>query len=443
MAPAASQQAEAPARASKSSGLQSSTPLSPSPRVSQGRLSASGSGGVADPHHLLDSLDTYSTTKKPASGGISFTDAGNVSSSTGFSGAKTSHKQDGGDVDPIEFLNKHYTSEQVLVYNLPGLREAVTERMQRLDDRISNALQRQSETADLTRRHVQDSRASVEELVHRIHLVQEKASQSEKAVLEITRDMKRMDLAKQHLQRTITTLKRLHMLIHAVEQLRLACLEQPFPDYKTAAHLVDATRLLLKHFDAYTHKVEPMIRLSQKVTDLQEHLRLGVVRGFRIAGLGIDRTIEVEKLAPKSSRDKSTLPPLSDMSSLPPPMSSPVMQGGILLIDALGQEQRRRFIAQFCEDQLKAYKDGFQPTEKDKTPEKRVSSFKKAENPEQEKPPAYGLDQVEKRFLWFRDKITQINKKFPDVFPNYWNLQYSLCRHFLILVNSAVLIVMP
>ena len=134
--------------------------------------------------------------------------------------------------------------------------------MQRLDDRISNALQRQSETADLTRRHVQDSKASVEALINRIHLVQEKASQSEVAVQEITRDMKRMDLAKKHLQRTITTLKRLHMLIHAVEQLRLACLEEPFPDYKSASHLVDATRLLLKHFDAYTNKVEPMIRLT-------------------------------------------------------------------------------------------------------------------------------------------------------------------------------------
>jgi hypothetical protein len=72
----------------------------------------------------------------------------------------------------------------------------------------------------------------------------------------------------------VTTLKRLHTLIHAMEQLRLACLLQPFPDYKTASHLVDATRLLLKHFDAYKHKVEPMRLLSQKVTDLQEELRV-------------------------------------------------------------------------------------------------------------------------------------------------------------------------
>ena len=430
MAPPSPQPPETPTRGPRAT---ISAPLSP-PRVSTGRIS----GTISDPHHLLDALDSYSSSsaqKKP-----SYAEAvGNASFSKDFSGGggftsttgSTHSSKEETDVDPIEFLNRHYTSEQMLVHNLPGLREAVTERMQRLDDRVSNALQRQSETAEVTRRHVQDSKASVEALVHRIHLVQEKASQSEKAVLEITRDMKRMDLAKKHLQRTITTLKRLHMLIHAVEQLRLACLEQPFPDYKTASHLVDATRLLLKHFDAYTNKVEPMIRLSQKVTDLQEHLRLGIVRGFRIAGLGLDQTIELEKTA--SKKGGKTLPALTEP---PTPMSPSHMQGGIALMDALGHDQRRRFIIQFCEDQLKAYKKEFQPVRKDKAPEKRVSSFKKVENPEPEPAPVYGLEQVEKRFLWFRDKVTQVGQKFPNVFPSYWNVQYCLCRHFLILVST-------
>ena len=402
---------------------------------------------AADPHLLLDTLDSYTSTAASVTTHHSNNNNKEGNASTSNNNNKNSN-QGGGmdesttsvvetDVDPIGFLNRHYTSEQILVQQLPGLREAVGERMERLDDRISNALQRQSETADLTRRHVQDSKASVEALINRIHLVQEKASQSESAVLEITRDMKRMDLAKKHLQRTITTLKRLHMLIHAVEQLRLACLEKPFPDYKTAAHLVDATRLLLQHFEAYSNKVEPLIKLSQKVTDLQEHLRLGFIRGFRIAYLGIPETIAAEAIVAK--KGGRTLPPMdANASNLPPPMTPAVMEGGVLLMDALGQDQRRRFIIQFCQDQLKEYKQHFQPVQPGKKEEKRVSSFKVVENPEPEPLPMYGLESVEKRFVWFRDRITRINQQFPKVFPPYWNMQYSLCRHFLVLVRTML-----
>jgi len=45
-------------------------------------------------------------------------------------------------------------------------------------------------------------------LASRIAQVQSQAQASEVAVLEITKDMKRLDYAKQHLQRTITALKR-------------------------------------------------------------------------------------------------------------------------------------------------------------------------------------------------------------------------------------------
>ena len=87
-------------------------------------------------------------------------------------------------------------------------------------------------------------------------------------MLEITRDMKRLDFAKKHLQRTITALKRLHMLLHAAEQLRMAAMvtpQQPIPRYATAAHLVDATRLLLGHFDGYMNSVPKMRQVRDAV----------------------------------------------------------------------------------------------------------------------------------------------------------------------------------
>ena len=238
----------------------------------------------SDPISLLDSLDAYTSSRASAAAAL-----GGGSSSHSSSSSSSSIL-----LDPVDFLNRHYSNEHLLINHLPSLRMAVHDRMDSLEDRISTALQRQSETSESTRKHVQEAKSSITSLEKRIRLVQEKASQSERAVLEITKDMKRLDCAKRHLQKTITTLKQLHMLVHAVEQLRLACLLKPFPDYKSASQLVDATRLLLKHFDAYTVKVQPMRLLNLKVSGIQLELLKGLVRGFRIVGFGVNMALEME-----------------------------------------------------------------------------------------------------------------------------------------------------
>jgi hypothetical protein len=332
--------------------------------------------------------------------------------------------------------------------------------MNRLDEKISTALQRQSETAEATRRHVQDAKASVESLERRIRLVQEKASQSERAVLEITKDMKRLDFAKQHLQKTITTLKRLHMLVHAVEQLRLACLLKPFPDYKSASHLVDATRLLLKHFDAYTFKVEPMRLLGKKVTDLQSELRKGLVRGFRVVAFGVSKTLQLEEgvsgtaIAEETKRTSPTsLLPVPGSSLLPTPgvsadseetqadaeeeesipiMPRDVLADGCLLLDALGSDSRFSFVKNLCADLLEPYTQLFAPTPNEAKTQARANSFKIGASPSsaEDKDPNC-LDQVERRFAWYRRLLRDVDDKFPHVFPSYWNFHYSLTHYFL------------
>ena len=268
-----------------------------------------------DPAALLDSLDN----KRAAA-------SGSTATSEPF--------------DPVDFLNQHYETEQSLSQQLPALREAVGGRMELLNDRISNALQRQSETAESTRRHVETAKASVQALEHRILQVKEKAAGSEKAVLEITADMKRLDCAKRHLQRTITTLKNLHMLVHAVEQLRNTVHSR---DYKTASHLVDAVTQLLQHFEAYTARVHEMRVLSNKVSEYQTQLRKSVVTGFRVAAFGQEKAMELEGNTNLS--EEETLPVLSAED----------MQGGVLLIDSLGETCRIQFIHEFCQDCLGDY----------------------------------------------------------------------------------------
>jgi len=397
-------------------------------------VSTQAATGIShDPARLLDAFDNYVSSRRTS----------------------------GTQPDPIDFINQHYSSESLLVAQLPEIRDAIGERMNRLDDRISNALQRQSESAEATQKHVQDAKVSVASLEKRIKQVQTKASQSEKTVREITKDMKRLDCAKRHLQRTITTLKRLHMLIHAVEGLRQACLLQPHPDYKSASHLVDATRLLLKHFDAYTHRVEPMRLLSNKVDDLQGELKFRLVRGFRVVGFGVDKTREMEK---KKSKLKSLVNPEDDPFSqldeqteddeesssveqgittdiqLPPMMMPDTMAGGILLIDAIGKEARIEFMTGIVQDYLVEYSQIFKPVKEKPKEKQRVSSFMaQPENPDEDVKPEFALEFVEKRFLWFQNCLSEMQKKFPGVFPPYWNLEYHLTKNFLRRTRSHLL----
>ena len=378
-------------------------------------------GGPTDPNALLDTLDTFTSSRATIAKAVHGSSSSSSSSTTTTS-----------TLDPVEFLNRQYTTESMLVSQLPALRTAVMDRMGSLDDRISNALQRQSETAVSTRRHVQDAQTSVVSLEKRIRLVQEKASQSERAVLEITKDMKRLDCAKRHLQRTITTLKRLHMLVHAVEQLRLASLLKPFPDYKSASQLVDATRLLLTHFDQFTQKVQPMRLLEIKVWKLQHELRNGLIRGFRIVGLGLTKTLELEgsKAPPPSS-------PESEQPTAPTIMSPQVLADGLLLVDSLGLEARQDFIEGICKDHLGPHDQLFMPpaaganNNNNNTKGAAAGSQSLKVASEQEKPP-YSLEQVERRFAWYRRILREVvDEKFPTVFPPYWNFHYEMTKFFL------------
>ena len=123
--------------------------------------------------------------------------------------------------------------------------------------------------------------------------VQERARRSERAVLDITRDMKRLDYAKRHLSRTITALKRLHMLLHAVDRLHAAAYEAvPFPQFAVGASLLDATGLLLGHFDGYMGSIQKMRDVREAVRAVREDLREGVVFGFRHVGLGFMAAID-------------------------------------------------------------------------------------------------------------------------------------------------------
>jgi hypothetical protein len=253
-----------------------------------------------------------------------------------------------------------------------------------------------------------------------------------------------------HQQQTITSFKRLHMLVNAVEQLRICCLAQPFPDFVSASQLVEATGLLMSYFSGYTNKIQPMRLLSKRITGFEIFLKTSLVRGFRIVGFGLPKTMELEgKTSPKPHQEGSLLGTDNEdnddeeedhnmQHELKTPVMTPeVMRGGVALIEALGVTVREEFISGFCRDHLAAYIGTFEPPSKEpKQQERRVSSFKVQTATDDEKDKVSGLDQLEMRFHWFQQRLQEIDHKFPNVFPASWNVQASMARHFLTLVSS-------
>ena len=165
-----------------------------------------------DPESLLDALDTFTASNSATNNRYADLSTTNTTAEPSYDAQQTDTQQTQHNFDPIDFLNQHYHTEQQLVTALPQLRSAISSRLTNLDDTLSTTLRHQSALAPTLERDVQHAKAAVQQLASRIAQVQSQAQRSEVAVLEITKDMKRLDYAKQHLQRTITALKRLHMV---------------------------------------------------------------------------------------------------------------------------------------------------------------------------------------------------------------------------------------
>ena len=161
-----------------------------------------------DPESLLDTLDTF--TNSAANNRYADLSTDNTAAApSNDTTQQTTDTQQTHNFDPIDFLNQHYHTEQQLVTALPQLRSAISSRLAHLDETLSTTLRHQSALAPTLERDVQHAKLAVQQLASRIAQVQSRAQASEVAVIEITKDMKRLDHAKQHLQRTITALKRL------------------------------------------------------------------------------------------------------------------------------------------------------------------------------------------------------------------------------------------
>ena len=498
-------------------------------------LDSIGSGGIGAGSGPATALAAQAAADAAdTSGAVSRSAEAAAAEGTGTSGVSSSAGEDGGgdssssssqqqqqqqqQFDPIDFLNSNYQTEASLVSALPTLRSTIAQRIEHLDESISSTIQKQADLADVTATDVARARAAILRLQGRVETVQSKARLSERAVLEITRDLKRLDFAKRHLSRTITALKRLHMLLHAVDRLHAAAYGgDPFPDYGTCANLIDATRLLLGHFDGYMGSIQKMRDVRDAVGTVRLDLREGAVFGFRVVGFGFSRALakcggEVPRCGGgRAQKDKSgataaagegvaasegqrddnddeeeeeydryantgyvqsaddaygaglsagatSRKQMAPMEVPPPPMPKELLSEACMVIDALGLPTRREFVGTFCKDHLESYSKTFDPKKNSFSgggggngssgggDASAAKSFKismpstsghgdsvagGSEGGGSGNPNPASLDQIDRRYAYYRRNLRELGDKFRDVFPQNWNVYHEMTYCFL------------
>ncbi|GJJ76476.1 vacuolar protein sorting-associated protein 53 [Entomortierella parvispora] len=280
----------------------------------------------------------------------------------------------------VEYINKIFPNEHSL--------SSVDQVLQRLQVK---AKQVQEELRELTRaqtdggqkgqEEVEAAKKGIEMLFFQIKEIKEKATQSEQMVQEITQDIKSLDYAKRHLTTSITTLKRLQMLVTAVDQLKVMAQRK---QYRETAQLLEAVLQLIQYFRTFQN-VRQIGELTESVARLQAELERDIVKDFE-NGFTPDGIL------------------IGNVGQL---------SNACLVIEVLGEDVRRNLVEWYCRLQLRAYRSVFKPNEE-------VSA----------------LDNTSRRYAWLKRLLKIHDEEHAQIFPHEWDVSRDLCLQFCQITRS-------
>ncbi|KAG0305385.1 Vacuolar protein sorting-associated protein 53 [Dissophora globulifera] len=274
----------------------------------------------------------------------------------------------------VEYINKIFPNEHSLA--------AVDQVLARLQ---AKAKQVQEELRELTRaqtdggqkgqEEVEAAKKGIEMLFFKIKEIKEKATQSEQMVQEITHDIKSLDYAKRHLTTSITTLKRLQMLVTAVDQLKAMAQRK---QYRETAQLLEAVLQLIQYFRTFQN-VRQIAELTESVAKLQVELERDIMKDFEQG----------------FTQDGILVGNIGQLAS------------ACLVIDILGEDVRQNLVEWYCKLQLRAYRSVFKPNEE-------VSA----------------LDNTSRRYAWLKRLLKIHDEEHAHIFPAAWDVSRVLCMQF-------------
>ena len=154
------------------------------------------------------------------------------------------------------------------------------------------AVRRQSLSGSKAREELQSAQAVIQTMVAEVVEIEKKARYSQQMVDDMCRDIRKLDTAKKNLTHTITALRRLSMLIDAVEQLQESAEKHK---YKESSQLLGAVQQISAHFTKYNH-IPRVAELKGRIYALEKSLRTAALREFELIGEDIPSSRVLERL---------------------------------------------------------------------------------------------------------------------------------------------------
>ncbi|KAG6177136.1 hypothetical protein E4U24_006907 [Claviceps purpurea] len=275
--------------------------------------------------------------------------------------------------DPMEHLNMLF-SHPSAVSSINQVSQTLRAHYSVLSSEINTLELEQAYKPDSSLERMQAAQTELAQLFRKIETVRSRALETEQNITSMTAEIKRLDGTKRNLTLSMTALKRLQMLTTAYEQLRgLAKTRQ----YRECAGLLQAVLQLMKHFNSY-RSIEQIATLSREVSELQRELLEQVCEDFEMA------FVKSEIGAKKNT-----------------------LVEACLVMDALGASAKSRIITWYINTKLREYRHVFRGSDE-----------------------AGSLDNISRRYAWFRRMMKTHEHDDANIFPSYWHVGELLATAF-------------
>ncbi|KAF9227157.1 hypothetical protein BS17DRAFT_449775 [Gyrodon lividus] len=280
--------------------------------------------------------------------------------------------------DPIDVLNQLFPDEASLSqFEVVQAKLAQNEReLQAEIDVLHEELRRDQ---DPTR--MQLIQEMISDLLGQMSRIREKASESEAVVRNITKDIQVLDLAKHNITLSMTTLKRLQMLVNALTQLEDQVKEKR---YAEVANSLAAVKQISSSFKSYT-SVHRIMQVWKRIQQIQGEIRTRLDAEFDAFYL----------------QDPSK------------PFKTAHITDACAVVDVLGPDVRNQLIERYVALELKEYRRIFRASDE-----------------------AGHLDNISRRFAWFRRLLTSHETEIGRVFPAEWRTGWWLFAKFVTITRD-------
>ncbi|KAK8812475.1 hypothetical protein WA158_007709 [Blastocystis sp. Blastoise] len=292
--------------------------------------------------------------------------------------------------DPIAYINEQFPDEMSLS-KLQPYSMSLKEKIVKLDQQILETVRDQSSASRDAEQDLKDAKETITELFKKIVEIKEKAGNSEELVQIICKDISKLDIAKKNLTESLNSLAKLQMYMSSLDAIEpLANTKK----YYSASTYMGVIMQLYSYFEKYNN-IEMIKQTQQRVNTIRDTYCTNIFNDFSI----------IDDLAYTWGRMGDQEEPEDDEDEEIITKSS--LKAACKIIDSLGIDTRNRLIKSICKKMMDSYDSLFGYETK-----------------------GGSLDQIDRRYTWFWNLMSDYEEKYQKIYPTYWYLQENLCIYF-------------